>query len=92
MIPSALRELVVKTKAEGKTPFYVNATAGTTVLGSFDPFEEISAICKEHGLWMHIDGSWGGPVIFSAAQRHKLKGSHLANSITINPHKMLKCP
>ena len=90
--PSALRELVLRARAEGKTPFYVNATAGTTVLGSYDPFEEIAAVCKEFGLWMHIDGSWGGPAIFSAAQKHKLKGSHLANSLTVNPHKMLNCP
>ncbi|KAH6605999.1 glutamate decarboxylase [Trichoderma cornu-damae] len=76
----------------GKTPFYVNTTAGTTVKGSFDPFEEISDVCKEFGLWMHIDASWGGSVIFSKAQRWKLKGSHLADSLTVNPHKMLNAP
>lgn len=92
MDPAALREMVQRAKADGRTPFYVNATAGTTVLGSYDPFEEISAVCKEFGLWMHIDGSWGGPAIFSAQQKHKLKGSHLANSLTVNPHKMLNCP
>ena len=92
MIPAALRDLVVQAKAEGKTPLYVNATAGTTVMGSFDPFEEISAICKEFGLWLHIDGSWGGPTIFSRKLKHKMKGSHLANSLTVNPHKMLNVP
>ncbi|KAK4160118.1 putative glutamate decarboxylase [Cladorrhinum sp. PSN259] len=92
MIPSELRNLVLKAKEEGKRPFYVNATAGTTVLGSYDPFEEISAICKEFNLWMHIDASWGGPVIFSEVQKHKLKGSHLADSLTVNPHKMLNVP
>jgi glutamate decarboxylase len=92
MKPDALHEMVVKAKAEGKTPFYVNATGGTTVRGSYEPFEEISAICKEHNLWMHIDASFGGPVIFSKKQAWKLKGSHLADSITINPHKMLNVP
>lgn len=92
MIPSALRELVLKAKSEGKTPFYVNATAGTTVLGSYDPFEEISRISKEFGLWMHVDASWGGPAIFSDIQKHKLRGSHLADSLTVNPHKMLNVP
>lgn len=92
MKPDALRELVVKAKTEGKTPFYVNATAGTTVRGSFEPFEDISAVCKEFNLWLHIDASWGGPVIFSRAQRHKLRGSHLADSLTINPHKMMNVP
>ncbi|KAF7547611.1 hypothetical protein G7Z17_g7601 [Cylindrodendrum hubeiense] len=92
MKPDALRELVIRAKAEGKTPFYVNSTAGTTVMGSYEPFEEISKICKEFGLWMHIDASWGGPAIFSNKQKWKLKGSHLANSLTVNPHKMMNVP
>ncbi|KAM0262491.1 hypothetical protein ACHAQJ_001745 [Trichoderma viride] len=92
MRPEALRQLVLLAKKQGKTPFYVNSTAGTTVKGSFDPFEEISKICKEYGLWLHIDASWGGSVIFSKAQSWKMKGSHLADSLTVNPHKMLNAP
>ncbi|WYZ34192.1 hypothetical protein EsH8_I_000468 [Colletotrichum jinshuiense] len=92
MIPDALRELVVRAKSEGKTPLYVNSTAGTTVMGSYDPFEEISSICKEFNLWFHIDASWGGSAIFSQKQRSKLKGSHLADSLTVNPHKMMNVP
>ncbi|OAA73325.1 Pyridoxal phosphate-dependent decarboxylase [Cordyceps fumosorosea ARSEF 2679] len=89
---AALRELVAQAKTQGKTPLYVNATAGTTVRGSYESFAEISAVCKEHGMWMHIDASWGGPVVFSRAHRHKLAGAHLADSITINPHKMMSVP
>ncbi|CAI4214651.1 unnamed protein product [Parascedosporium putredinis] len=92
MIPSALREAVVEAKERGKTPLYVNATAGTTVLGSYDPLEAISEICKEFNLWMHVDGSWGGPAILSHKHRGKLVGSHLADSLTVNPHKMLSVP
>lgn len=87
-----LEESIKMAKSNGFTPFYVNATAGTTVLGSFDPFPEISAICKKYNLWMHIDGSWGGGVAFSNSYSHLLKGSELADSITINPHKMLGVP
>lgn len=92
MRPEMLRELVLQAKKSGKTPLYVNATAGSTVLGSFDPFEDIAAICKEFGLWLHIDASWGGPVVFSAKQRWKLKGCELADSLTVNPHKMMNVP
>ncbi|PHH76843.1 hypothetical protein CDD82_3775 [Ophiocordyceps australis] len=92
MRPDKLRELVLHAKDEGKTPLYVNSTAGSTVRGSYDAFEEISAICTEFGMWMHIDASWGGPVVFSARQRWKLKGSHLAHSLTVNPHKMMNVP
>ncbi|KAJ5793639.1 hypothetical protein N7457_000238 [Penicillium paradoxum] len=92
MIPAELEKLVQKAQSEGRTPFYVNATAGTTVLGSFDPFNEISAICQKYNMWFHIDGSWGGSFVFSQSQKHKLAGSEKANSIAINPHKMLGVP
>ncbi|KAN0070463.1 Pyridoxal phosphate-dependent transferase [Elaphomyces granulatus] len=92
MIPSELENLIQRAKDKGRTPFYVNATAGTTVFGSFDPFHEISAICQKHGLWFHVDGSWGGSFVFSEKQRHKISGAEKANSISINPHKMLGVP
>lgn len=87
-----LNNQVQLAKSKGFTPLYVNATAGTTVLGSFDPLEEISAIAKANNMWFHVDGSWGGNVIFSETYRHKLKGSHLADSLTVNPHKLLGVP
>ncbi|OAA37346.1 Pyridoxal phosphate-dependent decarboxylase [Beauveria brongniartii RCEF 3172] len=92
MRADALRAHVLRAVAEGKTPLYVNATAGTTVRGSYEPFRAVSAVCKEFGMWMHIDASWGGPVVFSRAHRHKVDGAHLADSITINPHKMMNVP
>lgn len=92
MIPSSLDKLIREAKQQGKTPFFVNATAGTTVLGAFDPLPEISEVCRKHGIWLHVDGSWGGAYIFSKQQRFKLTGSHLADSIAINPHKMLGVP
>lgn len=92
MRPDALRQAALRAKQQRRTPLYVNATAGTTVRGSFEPFEEVSKVCKEFNMWMHIDASWGGPVIFSRQQRWKLRGSHLADSITVNPHKMMNVP
>lgn len=92
MRSSALRELVSSAISEGKTPLYVNATAGTTVYGAYDPIREIKAICLEYGLWLHVDGSWGGSVAFSSKHKHKLDGSELADSLTINPQKMLGVP
>jgi glutamate decarboxylase len=92
MQPLALEDLVVQSKQEGYTPFYVCATAGTTVLGAFDPLEDIADICNRHALWMHVDASWGGAFTFAPQLRHKLKGAERANSITFNPHKMLGAP
>ncbi len=93
MIPAELDRLVLESKARGETPFYVNATAGTTVMGSFDPFEGVSEVAKRHGMWMHIDGSWGGSVLFSETYRAKwLQGAGLADSMAVTPHKMLGVP
>jgi glutamate/tyrosine decarboxylase-like PLP-dependent enzyme len=74
MIPPELDSLLKKARSEGKTPFYVNATAGTTVLGSYDPFDPIADICKAHNLWLHIDASWEVPLSF-LLHKHKLAGT-----------------
>lgn len=57
MIPRELERLIVERKQKGYVPFFVNATAGTTVLGAFDPIIEIADICKKYGLWLHVDVS-----------------------------------
>lgn len=92
MIPNDLETKIIKAKEQGYTPLYVNATAGSTVYGSFDDFNSIADIAEKYGLWFHIDGSWGGNVAFSEKYRHKLNGCHRANSITVNPHKALGVP
>ncbi|KAF2444041.1 glutamate decarboxylase-like protein 1 [Karstenula rhodostoma CBS 690.94] len=93
MIPSELERLITSSKSRGETPFFINATAGTTVLGSFDPFPALSTIAKTHNLWLHVDGSWGGSVIFNPQlAKGRLDGVSLADSIAINPHKMLGVP
>ena len=57
MIPEELERLVLKSIADGKIPFLVTATAGTTVFGAFDPINPIADICEKHHLWLHIDVS-----------------------------------
>ncbi|KAK6202887.1 glutamate decarboxylase 2 [Scheffersomyces amazonensis] len=92
MIVDSLKSTIEKTIAEGYTPLYINATAGTTVFGSYDPFEAIADVAKTYNIFFHIDGSWGGNVIFSEEHKHKLAGCQYADSITVNPHKMLGVP
>ncbi|KAG0319953.1 hypothetical protein BG000_003743 [Podila horticola] len=91
MIPSELERLIQENIAVGHTPFFINATAGTTVLGAFDPIRPCGEIAKKYNCWLHVDGSWGGCTIFAPKlARTLLDGSELAQSITINPHKMLQ--
>lgn len=57
MIPSELEKSILEQKSKGKYPIMVNATAGTTVLGAFDPIDEIADICSKYDLWLHVDVS-----------------------------------
>ena len=57
MIPSELERLVERDSADGKTPFFVNATAGTTVTGSYDPIGAVADVAEKHGMWLHVDVS-----------------------------------
>ncbi|KAG8521617.1 Acidic amino acid decarboxylase GADL1, partial [Galemys pyrenaicus] len=89
MIPKELDKQVSRARKEGAAPFLVCATSGTTVLGAFDPLDEIADICVRHGLWLHVDASWGGSALMSRKYRKLLHGIHRADSVAWNPHKML---
>jgi glutamate/tyrosine decarboxylase-like PLP-dependent enzyme len=92
MRPDALVAAMARARGEGRTPFLVAATAGTTVPGAFDPLPELAAIAEAEGLWLHVDASYGGTVLFSRRHRHLLKGIERAHSVSWNPHKMMGVP
>lgn len=92
MLPSALARAITEARAAGLTPLLVNATAGTTVVGAFDPLDELAAICQRETLWLHVDGCFGASLLFSRAQRRWLAGIEHADSIAWNLHKMMGMP
>jgi sulfinoalanine decarboxylase len=92
MIPSALEEQVKKDIEDGLVPTYVNSTAGTTVLGAFDPINEIADITEKYGIWLHVDGAYCGSVIFSEKYKHLVDGLERSDSFSYNAHKMLGTP
>ncbi len=75
-----------------ETPFFIAATAGTTLLGAFDPLDEIAEIAQNYKIWMHVDGSFGGSIILSAKYKYLFNGIERANSFTWNPHKLMNVP
>ncbi len=87
-----LETLIKIDLAKGFSPFFVNATAGTTVLGAFDDLISISDVCKTYNLWLHVDGAYCGSVIFSKTYQHLVNGIELTDSFSINAHKMLGTP
>jgi aromatic-L-amino-acid decarboxylase len=92
MDPQGLREAIERDRAAGKRPFYVVASAGTTNTGAVDPLGEIASVATEAGLWLHVDGAYGG--FFQLTERGKrlFRGIERADSITLDPHKSLFLP
>ncbi|MBM1107595.1 aminotransferase class I/II-fold pyridoxal phosphate-dependent enzyme [Aurantibacter crassamenti] len=82
-----LKNAIAKDKLEGLQPFCIIATAGATNTGTVDPLSEISSICKEESMWMHVDAAYGGAGILSKKGAKELRGIEKAHSITIDPHK-----
>ncbi|XP_011693292.1 PREDICTED: cysteine sulfinic acid decarboxylase isoform X1 [Wasmannia auropunctata] len=90
---SELKRLITEVKKDKKEiPFFVNATAGTTVLGAIDPLPEIARVCQSESLWLHVDACLGGTLMFSDTYQYRLRGINLSDSISWNPHKMLGAP
>ncbi len=92
MLASALETQINEDLLKGLVPFFVNATAGTTVLGAFDPIREIYDVTSSNNIWLHIDGAYCGSVIFSKKYKHLIDGVSLADSFNFNAHKMLGTP
>ncbi len=92
MIPAELEKQIKIDIENNLVPTFVNVTAGTTVLGAFDPIDEIATITQKYNIWLHIDGAYCGSVIFSDAKKHLLKGMEKSDSFSYNAHKMLGTP
>ena len=89
MDTSDLEQKIINLLEEGKKPFAVVSTAGTTVTGSIDPILSIAEIAEKYGIWLHVDAAYGGALVFSEKYRHLLSGIERADSITFNPQKWM---
>ena len=76
----------------GRLPFLVIANAGTTSTGAVDDLVELSRLCRERGIWLHVDGAYGAFAVLTERGREALVGLELADSITLDPHKWLAMP
>jgi len=88
----ALDAAVRADRAAGYLPLATVATVGTTSTTSIDPVPAIAALCAREGMWLHVDGSYGGVAAVVPEMRHVLTGVELADSLVVNPHKWLFTP
>ena len=84
-----LKNKISECSKKNKKIFSIVATLGTTIRGAIDPIEGISEICKNNNIWLHIDGSIGGIYSITNIQINGLNNINYADSITINPQKIL---
>jgi glutamate/tyrosine decarboxylase-like PLP-dependent enzyme len=92
---TALEEIIVKAKNNGKKYFIVISNMGTTMFGSVDNPEDYSSVLEKHNLdfKLHIDGAYGGFVYPFSNENSTINFSNpKISSITIDAHKMLQAP
>ena len=89
---SRLRELIARDQSDGVRPLACVATVGTTSTASVDPVHDIAEVCREEKIWLHIDGAYGAGVALLPEYREMASAWSAADSIVVNPHKMLFVP
>jgi len=87
-----LETAIAEDRAQGLTPFFIAASAGTTNTGAVDPLDELADIAEREKLWLHVDAAYGGFFLLTAEGKQTLRGIERADSIVLDPHKGLFLP
>jgi aromatic-L-amino-acid decarboxylase len=89
MRPDDLSRLVEADRRAGRVPFFVCAAVGTTSAGAVDPLPAVGRVCREQGVWLHVDGAMAGTAALCPEFRPLFAGLELADSYCFNPHKWM---
>jgi aromatic-L-amino-acid decarboxylase len=89
---AALRAMIERDLVQKFKPLAAVATVGTTSTASVDSVPEIAKICREHKMWLHVDGAYGGGFAILPEYEWITNGWREADSVVINPHKTLFVP
>jgi aromatic-L-amino-acid/L-tryptophan decarboxylase len=89
---AALRRAMDADEAAGDRPLLVVGTAGSVSTGAVDPLRAIAALCRERGIWFHVDGAYGGFAAALPDASDDLRALALADSVAVDPHKWLYAP
>ncbi|MCB0206558.1 MAG: aspartate aminotransferase family protein, partial [Anaerolineae bacterium] len=89
MKPDVLAQQIEADRQAGLIPCFVCATVGTTSSNAMDPVQAIGEICRENGLWLHVDAAMSGTAALCPEFRHFQDDLELADSYAFNPHKWM---
>ncbi len=89
MRPDALAAAIAADRADGRRPFFVCATVGTTSTTAIDPLRPIGDIARRDNLWLHCDAAYAGAAMVCPEFRWMIDGVELCDSFNFNPHKGL---
>jgi aromatic-L-amino-acid decarboxylase len=88
----ALGARIMADRREGRTPFLIVASAGTTNTGAVDNLEALADVAQAEKLWLHVDAAYGGFFMLTERGRKAMRGIDRADSVTLDPHKALFLP
>jgi glutamate/tyrosine decarboxylase-like PLP-dependent enzyme len=89
IIVSELRKAIREDKGGGMLPFCVIGCAGTVNTGAIDPLDALADVCRDEGLWFHVDGAFGALAALSPSLKPLVKGMERADSIAFDMHKWM---
>ncbi len=89
MRPDLLAAQIARDRKEGFLPCFVCATVGTTSSNAIDPLPAIGSICRQEGVWLHVDAAMAGAAAVCPEFRNLQEGLEVADSYCFNPHKWL---
>jgi L-2,4-diaminobutyrate decarboxylase len=92
MDPRLLDQELARLREQKRPVAAVVACACATPIGAFDLLEDVAAVCRRHGVWLHVDAAHGGAAVLSDRHRHLVAGLELADSVVWDAHKMLFVP
>ena len=92
LAPEEVAAAIDRDRAAGIAPIAVVATAGTTLTGAVDPLDALADVCRERGVWLHVDGAYGVAAASTPTAGHLFAGLERADSVTLDAHKWLFLP
>ncbi len=90
--PRALAHAIEADVAGGRAPLFASVSGGATNTGAIDPLNELADVCRDHGVWLHVDAAYGGFATLTERGKRALAGIERADSIALDPHKWLYQP